>query len=295
VNAPGDQDAIGKQQRVEKVLALFRHLGTLDEQIDLEHSFKLVHHHLFENRFLLGVNRREADANRDEQIASICEKIGMPQSLLESFLRALPRANHVYFGAEKDEHALLLKAYLEFRDRIEREIGDADVAGRSFLLFSGFKWDAFSPARQAVTRYDWYPAQTTSEMLPRLQSAMDPGRHKVLLEFVQEIVERAAEQSSHHEIQFLEVTEEGNPRRSFDINVYKAGLRLEDIGPHLTRAARHYAVPAEKFASLYQRIKTERLGHLAGGVDRKNADFMTVYYGVKQVQSAQFGSASIVT
>ena len=39
---------------------------------------------------------------------------------------------------------------------------------------------------------------------------------------------------------------------------------------------------------------TERFGHLAGGVDREDNDFMTVYYGVKHVHSGQLGSATIV-
>lgn len=219
----------------------------------------------------------------------------MPPNLLASFQRALPDANHVYFGAEKDEHALLFKAYLEFRDRAERAMFDARVAGQSFLLFTGFKWDAFSPSRQAVARYDWHTALTIPIMLDRLRMLIEFRPHLALLDIFQRIIERASERISHSEIQFLEVTEEGKPRRSFDINVYKAGLRLEDIGPCLFSAARNYALPAESFQTLYERIKTERLGHLAGGVDRTNKDFMTVYYGVKQVHSSQFGSATIVS
>ncbi len=221
--------------------------------------------------------------------------MGMPHNLLASFQRDLADANHVYFGAEKDEHALLFKAYLEFRDRAEREMVDAPVAGRSFLLFTGYKWDAFSPSRQAVTRYDWHTALTIPIMLDRLRMMIESSHHQALLETVQGMIERASERISHSEIQFLKVTEEGKPRRSFDINVYKAGLRLQDIGPSLFGAVKNYAIPVARFQALYERIKTERLGHLAGGVDRKNKDFMTVYYGVKKVHSNQFGSATMVS
>ena len=294
-DTPGRQDAFEEQKRAEKVLTLFRHVGMLDDKIDFEHSFKAAHSHLFDNRFLLGVSRRETQGSRDERIVLICERIGMPHNLLASFQRALPDANHVYFGAEKDENALLFKAYLEFRDRAEREMADARGVGQSFLLFTGFKWDAFSPSRQAVTRYDWHAALTIPIMLHRVQMMIESSRHQALLETVRGMIKRASERISHSEIQFLEVTEEGKPRRSFDINVYKAGLRLEDLGPSLLGAIRNYAIPAAKFQALYERIQTERLGHLAGGVDRKNRDFMTVYYGVKQVQSSQFGSAAIVS
>jgi len=43
----------------------------------------------------------------------------------------------------------------------------------------------------------------------------------------------------------------------------------------------HYDIPFERFESLYKKIQSDRLGHLAGGVDRKGRDFFTVYHGVK--------------
>lgn len=288
-----NRDPSGTDEHLEKILTLFRHLGGLDAKIDYEPSFKAVHGHLFENRFLLGLNRQETGGSPDERIALICEKIGMPHNLLASFKRTLPDANHVYFGVEKDEQTLILKAYLEYRDKIEKEIGGARVTGQSFPLFTGFKWDTSSPTRQAVTRYAWYPSLPVPDILERLRITIDPSRHSELYEIVQGIAKLASEKMSHNDIQYLEVTEEGNPRKSFDINIYKSGLRLGDLLPYLSSVLRHYAIPSDRFESLYQRIKTERFGHLAGGVDRENKDFMTVYYGVKQIRSGQLGSVTI--
>jgi len=289
-----NRDPSGTEKHLERILTLFRHLGGLDAKIDFEQSFKSVHGHLFENRFLLGTSRRETGGSPDERIALICEKIGMPHNLLVSFKRTLPDANHVYFGVEKDEQTLMFKAYLEYRDKIEKEIGGAGVTGRSFPLFTGFKWDVSSPTRQAVTRYAWYPSLPVPEILERLRMMVEPSRHSELFEIVEGIAKRASEKISHSDIQYLEVTEEGNPRRSFDINLYKSGLRVEDLWPYLSRARRHYAIPSDRFETLYQRIKTDRFGHLAGGVDRENKDFMTIYYGVKDIHSSQLASARIV-
>jgi len=61
----------------------------------------------------------------------------------------------------------------------------------------------------------------------------------------------------------------------------------------LSKAARHYALPSERFQALYERIKTQTFGHLAGGVDRESRDFMTVYYGAKHIDSGQLASATI--
>jgi tryptophan halogenase len=269
-------------------------MGGLDTKVDFEPSFKAVRDRLLANRLLLGFDRLQTDASRDEEIASVCERIGMPSSLLAAFRQGLPDANHVYFGAEKNDRTLVLKAYLEFRDRIEKEIRGAPVAGRSFSLFTGFKWDAFAPARQVVSRYVWHRSLPVPEILERLQATIDPSRHGALLELVQGIVRQASERIAPGEIQYLEVTEEGNPRRSFDLNVYKSGLRLQDLNPELLRALAYYGIPFSRFAPLYQRIKRERLGHLAGGVDREGNDFMTVYYGVHEVHSSQLGSAMVV-
>jgi hypothetical protein len=293
VKPHADRDTSGIQERVEKVLTVFRHLGSLDAKIVFEQSFKAVHGRLFEDRFLLGFSRHETGAP-DERIASICENIGMPQNLRASFERSLADANHVYFGAEKNEQTLLFKAYLEFRDSIEKQIAGARTTGRSFTLFTGFKWDAFTPSRQAVTRYAWFPSLPVPEILERLRMTIEPRRHRALLEVVQGLIRRAAERIGDSEIQYLEVTEEGNPRKSFDINIYKSGLRLDELWPYLLKALRHYAIPAAGIESLYQTIKPERFGHLAGGVDRENKDFMTVYYGVKHVHSSQLGSATMV-
>jgi hypothetical protein len=294
VKPHNNRNASKTEKRVEQVLALLRHLGGLDAKIDFEHSFKAVHSHLFANRFLIGINRLEMDGNADERIVLICEKIGMPHNLLSSFKRTLLDANHVYFGVEKDEKALIFKAYLEFRDKIEKEIGGTSVTGRSFPLFTGFKWDTSSLSRQAVTQYAWYPSLPVPEMLERLRMTIDPSRHRGLFEIVQGITKRASERISHSDIQYLEVTEEGNPRRSFDINIYKAGYRVKELCALLLKAVQDYAIPSGRFQPVYERIKTERFGHLAGGVDRENRDYMTVYYGVKHIDSGQFGSAAIV-
>jgi hypothetical protein len=131
-------------------------------------------------------------------------------------------------------------------------------------------------------------------MLERLRMTIDPNRHQGLFDVARGIVEGASEKIPHGDIQYLEVTEEGNPRRSFDINLYKAGHRVEDVYPFLMKAAQHYAIPSDRFNSLYERIKTERFGHVAGGVDREDRDFMTVYYGVKHIDSSQLRSAAVV-
>lgn len=288
-----DRSISGGGRSVDRVMALLRHVGALDSRITLERSFKLIHGRLFEDRILLGIDRLGRAGPLDDEIVSTCEKIGMPDDLLSSFKRTLADANHVYFGAENNEAGLMLKAYLEFRDKIEVEIASAPVAGRSYVLFTGYKWDAQSPSRQAVTRYAWYPSLPPAGILRRLRVIIDPPKHAALYGIVQETIERVSASVPDGDFQYLEVTEEGNPRTSFDINVYKARRQVQEMHALLLRAVQHFAIAPAQFASLYGRINSERFGHLAGGVDRHGREFMTVYHGVTHADGRSLRSAAL--
>ena len=87
-----------------------------------------------------------------------------------------------------------------------------------------------------------------------------------------------------HQLAYLEVTEPTNERRSFDLNMYDAQLQVQDLQPILARMSEYFAVPAPAFLDLYERIKTMRFGHLAGGIHRGGQDFFNLYYGMEQRQ-----------
>ena len=283
----------GEERSIDLVVALLRQVGGLAARVAFERSFKMIRGRLLEDRFLLGIDRLGGKGHGDEALVSVCEKIGMPRNMLTSFMGTLANANHVYFGAENDDTSLTFKAYLEFRDKIEAEIAGAPATGRSYSLFTGFKWDARFPSQQAVTGYIWHPSLPTAEILQRLRIIINPLAHGVLYGVVKEMTERVSATIPSDAIQYLEVTEEGNPRTSFDINMYKAGHQVQEMRALLLRAQQHYAIPPAQFDSLYERIKTERFGHLAGGVDRQGRDFMTVYYGVTQTDGSWLRSAAV--
>lgn len=82
---------------------------------------------------------------------------------------------------------------------------------------------------------------------------------------------------------YLEVSEDNNPRASFDLNLHEAGIRIGEVGALLVQARDRYAIPAGEFDSLYGRVSAHRLGHLAGGISREGSDFLTLYYPVERV------------
>jgi hypothetical protein len=63
--------------------------------------------------------------------------------------------------------------------------------------------------------------------------------------------------------------------------MYQADLRLGELYPLLLQICWHYGIPYDEFNKHYEPIKTQKFGHLTGGVDREGRDFLTVYFGEK--------------
>jgi hypothetical protein len=79
----------------------------------------------------------------------------------------------------------------------------------------------------------------------------------------------------------MEVAEPDNPRRSYDINVYRAELHLGDIADLVGSVAADFAVPRPQVRALLERDGARDLGHLSGGRGRDGSEFVTIYYGVE--------------
>jgi hypothetical protein len=77
---------------------------------------------------------------------------------------------------------------------------------------------------------------------------------------------------------YLGVTEEGNSRRSFDVNVHEASLTVSDVAAPIAEACAAYGCPPARVQALLDFASSSRLAHLSGGVSRDGEEFMTVYY-----------------
>ena len=291
---PTQMSALRKKEPVpeadEKAGILFQLVESLKVEVGFEQSFKIVNANLLDKRFLLGVRKKAVGERADERLTDMCSLMGMPKTLLAVFKQYLPHGNYVHFGFEKNEETIVYKVYLEFWERIKEEIGKSKQRPGPTLLHLGLKWDVSDPARQSLTHYTWHPWLSPPEILQRVSGILDPHTDVPPKQAADELVSLALARIPDRDILYLEVTEEGNPRRSFDINVYRANLRVEEVYPILSVLCRRHSIPFDTFHSLYDRIKTKRLGHLAAGVDRKGNDFFTIYYGVEGV----FGERSKV-
>lgn len=87
----------------------------------------------------------------------------------------------------------------------------------------------------------------------------------------------AAQRNPAASMLYLEVSEQGNPRSSFDINLYKSGLVVADAGQQLRQAGAYFHVAGELIEAQLMRLGTCPLGHLSSGPDRKGKEFLAVY------------------
>jgi hypothetical protein len=129
-----------------------------------------------------------------------------------------------------------------------------------------------------LTSYTWHPFITVEAMLDRTAGLFGPAGAGGLMDVTGDILRAAARRVPHQDIFFMEAAEQGNPRRSFDINMYRAKLRMEELEPILSRLLHYYDLPVDRFRALCDDIRASVFGHISGGIGRTGNDFFTVYH-----------------
>jgi hypothetical protein len=255
------------------------HAGLLHQLVEdlqapygYERSLRMTAGALLANRYLLTLTKQSIPSDPDATVLALCRRLAMPDNLLATAAQHVGAAKFIHFGYEEDEATRLYKVYLEFSP-------DPQTAGAHVLLHRAFKWDIANPARHVETHYVLHPQLSVAQILGRLGEVY--RGNTAARDIAQGVVALAAARPGH-EMSYLEVNEEANRRRSFDLNVYDAGLFVRDLEPVLSRMAEHFAIPRALFEPLYEQTKDLRFGHLAGGVHRQGQDFFNLYYGVER-------------
>jgi hypothetical protein len=260
---------------------LLRTIESLEVRPVLERSFKMSGGTLLPNRFLWGFKRDSLTEARAEKLWEICARLAMPPSLLKDFRAGVGDANVVFFGFEENARGWRYKAYLEFGDRLARVRAANPDAPEPVLIYLGFKWDANDPARSSVARYTCHPALSAPDMVERMRAAFYGPAAGPSFEIARAIVEQAAGRVGNERFLYFETTEDDNPRNSFDINLYNARLRVEDVYPLLLKACQHFGIASEAFLGAYLPVRAATFGHVTGGMDREGKDFLSIYFGAQ--------------
>jgi hypothetical protein len=242
-----------------------------------ERSFKMLPGRLLANRYLLGVT--VGDVTSDQWLDA-CRRLDMPEAYLNSFAARMADANLVFLGFEDNEVSCTYKVYLEFWEKVKEEVRRKQNPKEPILLHLGFKWDADDSRRKAISEYLCFPLLDKREILKRIADIYAVQPHSTCGQIVDGLVELAATRCGDGAFKYLEVREEDSLRVSFDLNLYAAQIRLQEIWPLLSTTGQHYAIPVEPFARLYDLVGDKLFGHLSGGIDRRGEGFFTVYYQV---------------
>jgi hypothetical protein len=275
--------AVSPEAAAEMAGLLFRVVAGLGGSGGYERSFKVSEGGLLDNRFLLGVGKATLGPQAEEKLIKACSLLGLPGEFSDLFRQHLGKANYVHFGFEQSGPAIVYKVYLEFLEYLHAALSSGNAVPGPSLLHLGFKWNVSAPRERSLTRYTWHPWIPAEEIRRNIEGMVNQEADRGVGQAAQDLISLALTRIPPRDILYLEVTEDGNPRRSFDINVYRAHLRLAEVYPLLSVLCRRQGVSYDVFHALYDRIKGKRFGHLAAGTSRYGKNFLTVYYGMEEM------------
>jgi len=241
-----------------------------------ERSFKLCRNTILSNRYLLGINTADVTATT---LVDACRQLGMPSNLLEEFRAGLVGANLVFLGFEANASVgALYKVYIEYWGQLLGKLHDDPMYADPHILHKGFKWQYDCPEKNLVTWYQCYPGMSMDEIVQRIQLQYLDISEQMCLDSVNKIITLARNRTSEGKFLYLEVSEQGNPRQSFDLNLYPAGLQMKEVAKPISEAAVNLNVPKDMFTQLMSIIPKKLFGHISAGIGRDGQEYLTIYY-----------------
>ena len=252
---------------------LIRRLGVAYGRED---SFKLTCPHVLADRTLLGMRTTGLSC---ADVLATCRSLEMPAQYEETIETNYGDANVVLFGLEPRGSSCTVKVYLEFWDVVRRRV--RETGSRTPLLLNlGVKWEPGHPLQHGLARYTCFPLLSVGDAIGRIGVLLANSSREMVSAGLG-LIRQAAQRVPGAAFVYLECEEAGNPRRSYDINLYQSGLRLADGQAFIDRACAHLGCPP---ATVWERSgprADQRLGHLSGGIGRDGREFMTVYYEIE--------------
>lgn len=274
-------------QAGEVAAQLMRMVASWEVPYVHERSARFSAEGLHANRFLLTLNTLAIPGNPAGRIAMACDRLGMPMTMRETALTRIGGTRCVHFGFEGASDSIVCKLYLE-REVPAPVAEAARKANHPVELYVAFKWDLLRDAA-VTTRYLWFPGLSAEEIQARLAHVYRDG-HTASLDLAMSLLRQAAERTEVRDLHYMEVEEDQNGRRSFDLNIYNANLYVRDIAPALRVMRARFAIRPSVFQALYDEIRNMRFGHIAGGIHRNGEDFFNIYYGAAQVPVRRDGT-----
>lgn len=264
-----------KENRYSKIKDL---LDGLDCPIDYESSCKMTRGHLGTERFLVGIDLHRCPRTR---VLTLARKLRMPESLFGALERGLPQANKAGVGFEQRPHSDVIKIYLEYWERLAEGVRNGrHTKGKPVVLYEGFKWTVDTPGQAVLHRYQCLPLLSVDEVLQHVSAMHTRPDHDPVRNTVCRLIQAAGGALQRDSFIYTELVDPQSGRRSYDVNLYKSGLRLGDVASHLQSIGDGLGVSHTDLETLLAARRHCRLGHLSGGALSTSAGFVTFYYEV---------------
>lgn len=248
----------------------------------IERSIKLRHEGVSTNRFLLTVARDDIGMDASRRVLDACQRLEMSEEFLQVVSRHVTGANMFHFGYEEEQNGnAYFKVYLERGEQFAQNMASHPPVTDPFVLFNAFKWNIVDRGEQVMARYTCHPRLGRTALLQRVATVYGDQAGRTPWQLCSELVAAACRRIPETELLYLDVTEAGTERQSFDVNFYRARLTVATVEPFVEQLGAHYRLRQDIVPDALAGLSHVRLGHLAGGIDRHGRDFLTIYFGAE--------------
>lgn len=254
-------------------------VAQLGAPFGLERSVKIIPGALLDDRCLISVHRSALGKAPAGRLAEMAYALGIPREFAGRLPLALSGADIVHFGHESGPGFELRKIYFEYAAQARRAM--ASLNDKPVLVHLAFKWPLHGNAAPTVAHYHWVPCRARHHVEEKFRELLPARDAPRALQCAMGLLSRVAPLADQGRVLVMQVEESGNPRRSCDLNVYDAGLRVGQLLGLIEATTREFAVPQSRSFTVLEGARDATLGHLSAGLSRDGQEFVTVYYGVE--------------
>jgi tryptophan 7-halogenase len=258
-----------------QLIHLVKELGV---PFGLERSLKIMQGTLDGERFLLSVGRAAFGDRAERRLLEMSRALNIPQEFADRFASSLEGADVLHFGYEASHGRAIYKIYFEYASTVRQAM---TLNAAPTLVHLAYKWDSAEPNNSAVTRYTWIPCRTAEDLQRKLHSLVPVTEAPNASRCMSGLVSKVAASVDLRELLLMEVDEPGYPRRSCDINVYDAEMRVHQIADLVETAAAGMSAPVSEVNAVLKEAANKALGHFSAGLGRSGREFVTIYFGVE--------------
>ena len=256
-------------------------VADLSADYGYERSVKFTANSLIRNRYLLSLHKNVFSRQSTDALFGILHYLHAPESCIAEIRSALPGADVIHLGFEKQANIATYKLYLEHASRFRAAMESDGQRGTQQLVHLAFKWRSGKAAKWVKTYYNCQHDLNDVGVIDGMQVVYADRASSIVAQTAVEILQKTLLQTDIDELMFMQVHEEGNPRRSFDLNLYSAEMKVSDIAELLHKIANYFSIATDNWVRFIKDSSTEDLGHISGGIGRDGKEFLTVYFGVK--------------